>query len=195
MKFDFKTIVIIALLLLIVGGILLWPKKEDSAAVQNARDSISQLLEANVTHSMQVRTLETQLVQTKVKATIDSARFIREITVKNQQLAKKRVQIDTVFKDSPVLQSYLQTADSVFSMMHNRIDSLEASKQFQAALYNDLIYVSGKQITNLEMVVFQKDVVIKDQEKTIRKSRRSGKLAKVLIPVVGVGALFLGSQL
>lgn len=195
MKLTWQIWLIFGLTAIIIYLILTKPKKPDSQAIVNARDSITQLLNANHTHLIQEKTLATQLIQTKVKSRVDSARFMREITVKDQQLAKKRVRIDTLILENPNLASYMQTADSVFAMLHVRIDTLESQKAFQERLYTDLIVIKVKQIENLEQIITQKDLIIESQEKTIKKSRRGNRLLKVGIIALPVGALILGSSL
>lgn len=195
MKFTWLHWLVVGLLAVIIAMILFWPKPQPSTVIIQARDSIQRITEANRILAMNARTLETRLVETQVKSKSDSARFYREITVKNQQLARKRVQIDTLILENPNLASYMETADSVFSMMHSRIDSLEAEKKFLQGVYNDLVYMKAKQISNLEMVVFQKDLIIRDQEKTIKKRSRGAKLWKAAAVTLGVAGVVVGSQL
>lgn len=195
MRVKWEFIVIIALLLLIIAGIILWPKPQQSEQVLRANDSIETINERNRILAMSVRTLELDLQHTKNWAKIDSALFVTEITVKNQQLAKKRIKIDTLILENPNLASYMQTADSVFFMMKERIDTLEANLQFQASLYNELIFIKGKEVGNLNMIITQKDIVIKDLEKQARKKRRGSRLLKIGIVVLPVAGLLFGSQL
>lgn len=195
MKFTFLHWLVVGLLAIIIYLILSRPSKPDSAVIIRARDTIESIYEKNRILRMNVRTLELTIQDTNVKKKADSARFVKEITVKNQQLARKRVQIDTVFKDSPVLQSYLQTADSAFAMMHGRIDSLEKEKAFQASLYTDLIYLGNKQITNLNVIISQKDIIVADQAKTIKKRSRGNRLLKVAVVTLPVLSLIVGTQL
>lgn len=195
MKIKWEFIVIIALLLLIIAGIIFWPKPPEFEGIKNARDSIERITMANTILAMEQRTLELNLAEVKAKATSDSARFYREITVKNQQLAKKRIKIDTLILENPNLASYMQTADSVFAMMRERIDTLEADKQFQEGLFSQMIYIKDKQIANLEIVSSQKDIVIKDLEKQARKKRRGNRLLKIGVIALPVLALIGGSQL
>lgn len=195
MKIKWEFIVIIALLLLIGGLIIFWPSKPDSQTIVNANDSIAKILEENQVNLMKARTFELSLAEHRLKATIDSGRYLREISTLRLKMLTKRTQVQLIIDTIPDLREFVQTADNVIELQRQRIDSLEADKAFQASLYNELIYIKDKQIANLEIVSSQKDIVIKDLEKQARKKRRGNRLLKIGVIALPVLALIGGSQL
>lgn len=187
MKFTWLHWLVVGLLAVIVCLLLFWPKPQPSETILKANDSIAKILEANTVLLMTARTLEVQLADVRVKSSSDSARFVREITVKNQQLAKKRVVVQHIIDTIPELKEFVETADAVIQLQRQRIDSLEAEKVFQSGLYSQMIYIKDKQIGNLEIVSTQKDIVIAGQAKQLKKKspKRLGNILKEVGKDVG----------
>lgn len=195
LKLDLKTIVIFALLALFVFRECSRPSKLDSAAIIQARDSIKRINEVNTVLSMQGRTLQTQLTETKVKYRGDSMAFKSKISNLEVKLSKKREKVITIIKGNPHFADFVATADTVIFTMRQRIDSLEKEKVFSESLYNELVFIKGKEIQNLNMVVGYKDKIIKDQEKQLKKKGRGAKFWKAAAVVIGVAGFVGGSQL
>lgn len=108
------------------------------------------------------------------------------------RLQQKRVQIDTLILESPALRDYVATADSVIQLQAARIDTLEVSLD-ELQINMKAVNINCDRMLEAERDKFKaSEELISDLEKQNRKEKRKRKLATVLIPIVGVGSLFLG---
>lgn len=121
--------------------------------------------------------------------------YQKSITGLQARLRNKRDRIDTLILESPALQEYVATADSVISFQSARIDSLELDKlelrvDIRAITENFL-----RQIEQHESKLKATEDLADAYKKEARRSKRSARWLKAGAVALGVGGLFLGAQL
>lgn len=121
------------------------------------------------------------------------------LAAQNEQIrqAKAKVVIRRVFieplADSiPELKSFIQGQDSVNLMLQQQVDTLKVSLASQIRVTEDLIQNHDAEESIEARIDFEQTQRIADLEKQVRKTRRGSKLAKIMIPIVGLGAFILG---
>lgn len=195
MKFTFLHWLVVGLLVVVIYLILSRPNRANSPQLELALDSIERITQQNQILAMQGKTLETRLAQTSIKFRDDSIAFKSKISALEKTSAQKREKVITIIQDNPDLSDFVVSADNVIATLKQRVDTLEANLKFQKQLYNNLIIIQGKEWVNMNKIVAQKDVIIKDQEKTIRKRNRGNKALKTLAIIGTIGGIIGGSQL
>lgn len=104
----------------------------------------------------------------------------------------RRVYIQPLVDSIPELRSFIQGQDSVILIQGQQIDTLKQAYASQIQTTKDLIQNHDAQARISQRIEAEKDKRISDLEKQVRKTRRGSKLAKVLLPIVGLGAFILG---
>lgn len=121
--------------------------------------------------------------------------YQKSITGLQARLRNKRDRIDTLILESPVLQEYVATADSVISFQSARIDSLEIDK---AELRVDIRAITEnflKQIEQHESKLKATEQLADAYKKDARKSKRAVKVWKIAAIIGTIGAFLGGAQL
>lgn len=135
------------------------------------------------------------LAEHKGKDSVAKAAFKIENTRLKKQLAIRRPQVQVMIDSTPPLKAFIQTQDSIILTQDVRIDSLEASMDFQRKLNEDLIITEFQEDKIEAAMQIQAAQRIDQLEKLSRKKERKSRFVKVLVPVVAVAGLLLGSQL
>lgn len=120
--------------------------------------------------------------------------YQKSITGLQARLRNKRDRIDTLILESPALQEYVATADSVISLQSARIDSLELDK---AELRVDVRTITEnflRQIEQHESKLKATEDLADAYKKDARKSKRAVRLWKVATVLGSVGMFLIGSQ-
>lgn len=195
MKITPSTWVILALIGVIIFLILTANPKPTNEAILQARDSIKQITALNRVLSKRAESIGRELVLEKEKAKVSEKRFNEEIQKLTTRTTRLRPIAKPIYDSIPVLKLFVAVLDSTIQTQRTRIDTLASEKAFQAKLYEDLIVLKDSLLTGKDKIIEQQVVIIVTQEKELRKARRQSKFAKVLIPVVAVGAFLAGSAL
>ena len=187
-------LVILGLAAIIVIMILLWPNPEP-INTQKWKDTIAKVNTQLADSSVRIQSLLKEVKELKVEHRAEKESFVGEIKGLKSNLAKKRVKIDTLIIENPELAEYVEAADSVIEVQTARIQSLEF--QYDKLEINmEAIVLNFEEQIKLHEQKFQASQEMNTAlEEQVKKEKRKGKLAKVLIPVVGVGMLLLGAQL
>lgn len=104
----------------------------------------------------------------------------------------RRVYIQPLVDSIPELKAFVQAQDSVILIQGQTIDTLKQALEFSKQAFNDLIQNHDAQESIEARIDLEQTERIADLEKQVRKTKRGNKLAKVLIPIVGLGAFILG---
>lgn len=126
---------------------------------------------------------------------VDSVKLAAKDEQIRQAKAKvviRRVFIEPLVDSIPELRSFIQGQDSVILIQGQQIDTLKQAYASQIQTTDDLINNHDAQARISERIEAEKDLRIESLEKQVRKTRRGSKLAKVLLPIVGLGAFILG---
>lgn len=191
---NVQTWVIIGLVVLLVISILTRPTKEITdltpyrTALAIADHQIDSLTKSNRATIKRIQ--EDSILQAEEKQA-----YQKSITGLQARLRNKRDRIDTLILESPALQEYVATADSVISFQSARIDSLEIDK---AELRVDIRAITEnflKQIEQHESKLKATEQLADAYKRDSRKSKRANRWAKAGAVVLGVGGFLLGSQL
>lgn len=191
---DIKFIIIAVLTIAVVYLILSRPAPHDSNKAQYL-DTLSFLRakEASIIAQGQriIKTYETRVEADSLKlAALDAQ--IRQAKAK---VVIRRVFIEPLADSIPELRSFIQGQDSVILLQGQTIDTLKQSLAFSKQAFNDLITNHNAEESIEARIDLEQTERIADLEKQVRKTRRGSKLAKALIPIVGVAMFFLGSGL
>lgn len=188
--------VIIGLVALIVLMIL-FDRDPEPVSTQKWKDTISQ-------KETEIKALEGNLATILEKVKADSLQSIKskkeyevKVTKLNSTVAKLKAnpRVIEVLKANPSVDSLVIAQDSVILASGNRIVELE-SEMTDLRVNMDSVNDTFEEILQAERTKFEASQSMnKDLEKALKKEKRKGKLAKVLIPIVGVGMLLLGANL
>lgn len=188
--------VVIALALIIVGMIL-FDKDPEPVSTQKWKDEITKKEE-------RIKVLQGNLATIREKVKADSLQGVKskqeyevKVTSLRSTVAKLKANpiVIKVREENPEIDSLIVAQDSTILAKDERIVALEADiKRVVANMdsFNDTY--EGILQAEREKFEAQKEITAA-VEKELKKEKRKAKLAKVLIPVVGVGALLLGAQL
>lgn len=188
-------------LILIIGGAVVWMLWPDSKA---ADSRILELEEKNARREQAIHSLQGDYEKLKIKSEADRVAFTDSIqTYKDRDKVKSR-EIARI-KANPVIVKVREEVKEVDSLIV-AYDSLLQSKDEQIELqarYIDTLQIDLTRVTDnfMERLALQDSTIqdqksiIEDQRKTIRKERRQKRLAKILVPVVAVGAFLLGASI
>lgn len=151
-----------------------------------------------------VKALEGNLATIREKVKADSLQGVKskqEYEVKVSSLRstvaklKANPRVIEVLKANPEVDRLVIAQDSVIQASGTRIVELE-SEMKDLRVNMDSVNDTFEEILQAERTKFEASQSMnKDLEKQVKKEKRKGKLAKVLLPIVGVGALLLGTAL
>lgn len=183
--------VILALLLVIGAMWFFWPQPKDpdytvfDAELKKRATRLSELIED---HKQQ----QERILARFEKDSLDKVAYRNEIKALKSKIAQRRPRIDSIIVDSPELKEFISMQDSVIVRQQARIDSLDATV---GSLEIDIGKVTDNFMERLKLqseTIDDQKLIIEDQRKQLRKERRNKKIAKILVPVVAVGAFLLG---
>lgn len=157
---------------------------ERAIAISNLKiDSLTKSNRATIK-----RIQEDSIIQAEEKQAYQNS-----ITSLQARLRTKRDRIDTLILESPALQEYVATADSVISFQSARIDSLELDK---AELRVDVRTITEnflRQIEQHESKLKATEDLADAYKKDARREKRKVKVWKVATVLGTVGAFLLGA--
>jgi len=119
----------------------------------------------------------------------------REIQALKGRSVKTRVIVQHVIDTIPALKVFVAQQDSIIQIQGTTIDTLKASVEFQRKLFDDLIVSHKAERDISQRIEDEQGQYIAKLEKQVKKSNRGTRLWKAVAVVLGVGGLFLGSQL
>lgn len=181
-------------LVLIIAALILFDKDPEpydttqwKQSIQRANDRISNLR----TDSLK---LASKIIADSVRREKERKAYKNEVKKKSSEIARMKQNPRVVYirENEPSVDSLLTAMESKDSIQSERIEVLEKDN---AELRVDMKTVNDN---CAQMLAEERDKFkasqefISDLEKQNRKEKRKRKLATILIPIVGVGALFLG---
>lgn len=104
----------------------------------------------------------------------------------------KRIPVQPLIDSIPTLKAFVELQDSLIQVQGQQIDTLKQAYASQIQTTEDLIQNHDAQESIEARIDLEQTERIADLEKQVRKTKRGSKLAKVLIPIVGLGAFILG---
>lgn len=190
---DIKFWLIIGLVAVIIFLILTRPTNTDNKLQEQAYKTQIAILEAEKkTGEAQFQAIVEKATLRTQKDSLAIKRYNVEINILKKKVAISRARVDTIIRDNPELAVFVSQQDSVIIIQGQQIDTLKQAYASQIQTTKDLIQNHDAQTSISERIEAEKDLRIESLEKQVRKTKRGSKLAKVLIPVVGIGAFILG---
>lgn len=189
---DVVYLAIIVVLLVIVAVLTCQSPPPDSAAAIYA-DSIKELKSQKAVISSRIDSVLDMSRNKEVDDSVKLAASLKEIArlKVNANKAVETIPV-RVIEENPEIMIAIQAKDSVITKQGTVIDSLQASLAFQIQVKDDLMtdhYNAAKIDAQLQEMAQIRIIAL---EKDLRKERRKGRLAKVLIPIALVGGFLLG---
>lgn len=156
-------------------------------AIQRSNDKITVLQQDK-------QKLARKIAEDSILRHEQSQAYQQDVKIKSAAIAKLKANPRVVYirESEPVVDSLIVAYDSIVQLKNDRIDELEVSL-YELQINMKAVNVNCDQMLEAERDKFKaSEELISDLEKQNRKERRKRKLATILIPIVGVGALFLG---
>lgn len=183
-----------ALAIVIVIMMILWPDTEP-ASTQPWKDTITSI-ETKLADTV----AQNQVLRDSIKKINIEHREEKEVfkTTIDRLLVKKasqRPKVDSLIFDNPVLIEYVNTADSIIEVQGHRIEVLEY--QFgKLSMSNEALTANFESQLELHRQKYEASQNLAEEyRKENRKVKRANRFLKAGAVVLGVGGLFLGSQL
>jgi chromosome segregation ATPase len=195
---------IIALILAVVVIILILTRPSGGSDAQNKREDAYR----NQIALLQLEKDSLKALQSKIilevseeheKDSIELESIEREIRVLKTRLTQQRPQVQPYLDSIPVLKQFVETQDSVIQTQDSTL-----------AVYQQSLYDLGRQFTVLEGTIYdsrqieermmaecesRRAELLSQVERMEKKNRKKVKIWKSVAVALGVGGLFLGSQL
>lgn len=103
-------------------------------------------------------------------------------------------EVDTIIRNSPALESFVNTQSEIIQEQKEAIDTLKASVEFHKQVNRDLITSHEAEARISKRIEGEQDVVITKLEKALKKKTKGVKAWKVATVISLVGGFFLGAQ-
>lgn len=193
--FDWKIIVILIILAIFVFRECSRPLPVDPDTVIY-KDSVKVLKSEKAIISARIEANEKASIARQKRDSLNLALSLKEI-VRLKAKANQAVRNIPVkvIEENPEIMIAIVAKDSVINKQGQTIDSLQASLAFQIQVKDDLMsdhYDEAKINMQLQEMA---EVRIVKLENDLRKEKRKGKFRAIMMPIIGVGALLVGSQL
>lgn len=184
--------VIIGLAVVIVLMILFWPDEHyDSSAWKATVDKVnSQLADS----SLRIQSLLKEKKADSIKHLQIQSTLISQANASKAEAdrLKRNPIVIKVREEVPEIDSLIHVQDSVIQIQGNQIAELDSAYNKLQVNMDAVVSNFQEQIKLHEQKFAASQEMNKELEKQVKKERRKGKLARVLIPVVGIGAFLLG---
>lgn len=186
-------------LLLIIGAGLVyvfWPEpKEPDYSLHEAR--IAQREQAYHSLSRDYQKLLLKIESDSVSHKIEVQAYKDRDKIKSREIARiKASKVVVQVRDSvPEIDSLIV---AYHSLLESKDQQILLSEKYVSTLQIDIGELTANFEERLQLqseTIEDLNTIVDDQRKTIRKERRAKRLAKILVPVVGIATFFLGAQL
>lgn len=195
MKLDLKTWVIVGLGI-VIALLLLFDKDPE--------DDNAPLIAKIETREAAIHEMGRNYTALRTKMRQDSILYRDTIVSKQKEITQHKSNIKRLRSKPEVIE--IVRLNPVIDTIFTYYDSVTTAQNF-------IIYSQEKQIAQMQVDINEMDrnfqfrlneqaknfedqkAISQDYKKQLRKERRKGKLAKVLIPIVAVGAFLAGSSL
>lgn len=186
--------VVIGLTLIIIA-LLVFDRDPPSYDSSAWKDSISKANDKIATLQVERTKLARKIAEDSILRAEERHTFQNAIGSLKTRLQQKRIQIDTLILESPVLRDYVATADSVMQLQAARIDTLEVSLD-ELQINMKAVNTNCAQMLEAERDKFKaSQELISDLKKQVKRSKRGNRRLTAGIVVSAVAGLFLGSGL
>jgi hypothetical protein len=194
MKMDIKFWLIIGLTVVIVALLVFQKKPIDQNKVA-FEDSIT------AWKSQQTNTIKAQeeIIKRVSESKVKDSAALRAFKVENSRLKAKissiRPRVVQILVDNPSADSLVKTLDTLNQKLEIENSRLQYSLQIQGKEFIDLTVAHEEERRISERMIVEALARTEVLEKERRKAKKGNRLLKAAAVALGVGGLFLGSQL
>lgn len=133
--------------------------------------------------------------KSKVRSVKDSialnAKDKRIAALEKRASQERTPEVDTIIRNSPALESFVNTQSEIIEEQKEAIDTLKASVEFHKQVNRDLITSHEAEARISKRIEGEQDVVIAKLQKALKKKTRGVKVWKVATVLGTVGAFLL----
>lgn len=182
----------------IVALILLWPDEEPKSDKVTQLETAIAIADVRIAQLLQDSTKQAEKIKAdSIQQAQEEKTYIVTIEKKSREIAdlKANPVVVKIRETTPEVNALIVEMERMDSVKTERIARLENDKD---ALRIDMRQMESNfgELLQVEREKFNAQKEISDElTKDLKKAKRSGRLAKILIPVAAVGAFFLGNGL
>jgi hypothetical protein len=175
--------------------LLIFPK---SCGVDKLEDKIN-WYKANI-HVKQVEAdelrtkatkLEKKLKEDSLKHLESERQYVAKITILEKKVAERRKIAQPIIERNDTIKQLIHAMDSAYALQASRINELKDENRIQALVCRDLTDLHTQRFAVINEINLEREMIIIDQERVIRKLKRGRVLRNILIPVTAVGVFVL----
>lgn len=188
---------IILALALVIIALLFWRKSRkvdrlETQIEQTEKDIQRKQAEA-ATLRDKAEQLEAQWAADSLNRIASEKAYKSKIQALESSLAGKRKLAETIIQKNDTVRLLVQAYDSLHALQRARINELTDEVRIAALVCRDLTGIQVKELAVIQDIGTDKDKIIEDQAKVIRKLKTGRVLRNVLLPAAVVGSFILGA--
>jgi hypothetical protein len=138
--------------------------------------------------------LEKKLKDDSLKHLELERKFTKQITLLEQKVAAKRKISQPIIDRNDTIKQLIHAIDSAYALQAARINELKDENRIQGLVCRDLTDLHTQRFAVINEINLEREMIIIDQERVIRKLKRGRVLRNILIPVTAVGVFLLTVQ-